>query len=176
MSNLQLVALLPCPDRTLLLRLSVPLGRPFSFQLNKCPLVLLQQCIDPAHAPPPSPYALGPNTSDTATVALLALPADPTPAGPSAMASAVPTTGSAPPHLCMSTPGGLTSLASVLAFTTVPGSWSHVPYSAAHVRACSASALVPALSAAYTLALSITHHHHIAPPWQCNFLHHCCHS
>jgi hypothetical protein len=42
--------------------------------------------------------------------------------GPSAMASAVPMTGSTPPHLCMSTPWGLTPFASMSTFTTVSAS------------------------------------------------------
>jgi len=121
-------------------------------------------------SPPAPPYALGPNASDAATVALSAPPADPTPEVPSAMASAAPTTGGASPHPFVSTPGGPTLFASVPAFTTVPGLLFHSPYSAAHMRACSASAPVPALSAAYTLAPSITHRCNVAPPWQCDFL------
>jgi len=151
------------------------LARPHPFRLNKRLLALSQWCIDPAHAPPPpSPYTLGPNASDAATVALSAPPADPTPAGPLAMASVMPTTSSAPPHPCVSTPRGSTPFASVPAFTTVPGLQSHLPYSAAHMWACSASAPVPALSAAHTFAPSITHRHHIAPTRQCGFLR-CCH-
>ena len=150
------------------------LARPHPFWLNKHPLTLSQWYIDPAHAPPPPlPYALGPNASDAATVALSAPPADPTPAGPSAMASVMPTTGSTPPHPCVSTPGGSTPFASMLAFTTVLGLWSHLPYSAAHMWACSASAPVPALSAAHTFAPLITHRHHIAPTRQCGFLCRC---
>jgi len=120
--------------------------------------------------PPAPPYTLGPNTSDAATVALSAPPADPTPEVPSAMASAAPMTGSASPHPFVSMPGGPTLFVSVPAFTTVPGLRFHSPYSAAHVQACSASALVPALLAVYTLALSITHRHNVAPPRQCDFL------
>jgi len=90
-SNLQSVALFLCPDRSLL-RSSVPLARSHSFRLNRRSrsLALSQRCIDPAHAPAASPYALGPNASDAAAVALSAPPADPTPAVPSAMASAAP--------------------------------------------------------------------------------------
>ena len=123
------------------------------------------------HSPHPAPpYALGPNASDAATAALSAPPADPTPEVPLAMASAVPATGSASLHPFVSMPGSPTPFASMPALTIVSGSRSHSPYSAAHMRACSASALVPALSAAYTLALSITYRHHIALPRQCDFL------
>ena len=72
--------------------------------------------------PPAPPYAPGPNASGTATVALSAPPADLTPAGPLAMASAACTTRSACPHLCMSTPGGPTSLTSMSTFMTMPAS------------------------------------------------------
>jgi len=64
-----------------------------------CPLALLQQSIDSAHAPPALPYALGPNALDATMVASSALPADPMPAVPLAMANAVPTIGGASPCL-----------------------------------------------------------------------------
>jgi len=102
--------------------------------------------------PPAPPNAMGPNASDAATVALSAPPADLTLEVPSAMASAAPTTSSAHPHLCVSTPGGLTPFASVPAFTTVPGLCSHSAHSAAHI-----------LSARYTLALSPSHIAIISP-------------
>jgi hypothetical protein len=73
-------------------------------------------------APPALPYMLGPNTSGAVAVALSALSADPMPAVPLAMASAGPMTGSAPPHLHMSTPEGLTPFTFVSAFTAVPAS------------------------------------------------------
>jgi len=104
------------------------------------------------------PYAPGPNASGAAAVALSAPPADPTPAGLSAMESAACTTSSVPPHPCVSTPEGSTSLASMSTFTTVPASprgSETQEHSAAHVRAnCSAVVPAPALSAAQILALS----------------------
>jgi len=68
-------------------------------------------CSGLLHLPSPAPpYAPCPNALGAAAVALSALPADPMPEVPSAMASAVPMTGSAPPpHPCVSTPEGLTS-------------------------------------------------------------------
>ena len=45
----------------------------------------------------------------------------------------------------------------VSAFTTMPGLCSHPPYSVAYMQTCSAVALVLALLATYTLALSPSH-------------------
>jgi len=169
-SALHWVALFPCPDRSLLLRAPTcqcPLRHipPDSMGTHSpsCSGVSTQcqasTCSDVSHlpSPPALPYAQALNTSDAAMVALSAPPADPMPAVPLAMASAVPTTRSAPPYLCMSMPGGPTSFVSVLAFMTVPGLHSHLPYSATYVRACLAVAPVPALLAVYTHALLPSH-------------------
>ena len=135
-SNPHSVAFFLCPDRSPGLcgpSLSVPHARSHYFRINKCLLALSPWCVGPMpglamqwpyRAPPPPAlsYALGPNASGAATVALSAPLADTTPAVPSAMASAAPTTGSAPPHPCASTPEGSPSLASMLTFTTVPTS------------------------------------------------------
>ena len=135
-SNPHSVAFFPCPDRFPGLcgpSLSVPHVRSHYFRINERSLALLPRCVGPMPGlamrwpyrvpPPPAPsYAPGPNASGAATVALSAPLADPTPAVPSAMASAAPTAGNAPPHPCASTPKGSHSLASMSTFTTVPAS------------------------------------------------------
>jgi len=121
-SNPHSVTFFPCPDRSLglcgpqlvgapckaaLFLTQQALARPLAAVLALCQAL---PCGGLSHLPSPAPpYALGPNASGAAAVALSAPPADPMPEVPSAMASAAPTTGSAPPHRCVSMPEGLTS-------------------------------------------------------------------
>jgi len=133
-SNLQPVALLPCPDRSLLSRPSVPLARPHPFRLNERPLALSQRCIDPAHAPPPC-FAIrrGPQRLGRCNGGFIS-PASRSDAG-SALGH-----GKCCAHDRRRFPSSVRQrprvrlpLAYVPAFTTVAGSRSHSPHGAAHV-------------------------------------------